>query len=201
MSISCGRADDRFYFDCTPWSDFIGEDEKLFIGGLQVFDFQTIRNMSTTPTQNYKLYVQAMGMFHYIVEGYRWKNAIKIKKGHAKALELLITTEIEKEYATSSKSDCVVPRYVQLLWHHFLQKIGDLEVDWGYFKERNNWYSHLVPILSDVNGSALNLDIFLRCLPNVQSVHVFSGGRKKKNNISSGFIAENEVVIRCQVHQ
>ena len=198
---------DCIYFDCTPWSDFVDEDEKLFIGGLSFFDFLTIRNMSTTPTQNYKLYIQAMGIFHYIIEGWGW-NSYQIRKGHAKSLELLINEEIDGKWAMSSDSNSVVPRYVLLLWHHFLGTITELEINWRFFEERKWWYSHLVPVLTNENQSELNLDKLVRILPNIRSIHIYSGHPHKplfpldlslKNKLLSAIEYINEMNGVCSV--
>ena len=158
------------------------EDEKLFIGGLGPMRFKTIRNMARSPVQNYKVYVQAMSMFSFITQGAGWNpvsTGIKIKKSHGKSLQLLITEEMDGKYAMSSDLESVIPRYVMLLFHHSLHQVRDLEIDWCYFKERDWWYSHLAPVLSNDDGSELNLDIYLRILPNIRSIHIYNTGWNK----------------------
>ena len=117
----------NFYFDCRYWSDYVEEDEKLFIGGLHDFHFGTIRNMTTTPKENYRVYIQTLTMFHYMIEGWPWKDG-KIKKKNNEALKLLIKEEIAGKAVKSLPS--VVPRYVLQLWHHFLIKIKAVEIEW-----------------------------------------------------------------------
>lgn len=182
VSITNTNQSHCIYFDCTPWSDYIDEAEKLFIGGLCHFELQTIWNMSTAPIQNYKLYLEAMGMFDWIVEGWN-SEGLTIRQCHAKALELLISEEMNGKYLMSSNLEFVVPRHVVLLFHHFLQNITDLEVDWSCFRRGFGWYSHLVPVLSNEDGSGFNLDLFLRILPNIRSVHIYNEGRTKKPSL------------------
>ena len=170
------------------------EDEKLFIGGLCHLDFLTIRNMSTTPTQNYKLYIQAMTRFHYIIEGWGTEG-LDIKKGHAKSLELLINEEINGKWAMSSDSNSVVPRYVLLLWHHFLGTITELEIDWYLFVHKTTQcYSHLVPVLTNENGSELNLDEFVRILPNIRSIQICNAGRRKDPSFPLDLSLKNKLL-------
>ena len=174
---------DCIYFDCTSWSDFVDEDEKLFLGGLCFLGFNTIRNLAKSPVQNYKVYVKAMSMFYYIIRGFGWNASIlgNIRKCHAKGLQLLITEEMNGKYAISSESESVLPRYVVLLFHHFVNQIRELEIDWAFFKEGQYWwYSHLVPVLSNDDGSELNLDIYLRILPNIRSIYIYNAGWNKK---------------------
>ena len=119
------------YFDCTSWSDFIEEDEKLFIGGLDYFEFQTILNLGTSPVSNYQLYVEVMMMLKVIIEGWPWVNmGIKIKKKHSRILQMMITEEMNGNYSMSSDSKSVIPHYIRMLFHNAMQKCTDLEVDW-----------------------------------------------------------------------
>lgn len=84
------------YFNCPFWSDFADEDEKLFIGGLQDFIFETIRNIKTK--QNYRVYVQVISMFHNMIRGFPWNLELgAIQKKHCSALNRLIEAEIAKE--------------------------------------------------------------------------------------------------------
>ena len=165
---------DRIYFDCESWSDFIGEDEKLFIGGLAAFDFGTIRNMTTTPTQNYQLYVKAMVMFHYMIEAWRWntKNLGAITAKHAKSLQLLVQDEIDGKYQNPSES--VVPQYILLLWHNFLQNIKHLELRWVFLKDGENGYLKFIRMFGNDDESELEIDPFLRILPNIGSVYIYN---------------------------
>ena len=164
---------DSIYFDCCPWSDYVEEDENLFLGGLEWMNFTSILNMSTTPVQNYKFYVQAMTMFDYIIEALPWEQHVGvIKKSHAKTLRKLIDAEIKKHHQNPSKS--AVPSYILLFWHHFLANKERLQVDWEFFTEESeDWYSHLGPVLSNGDSSGLDLVTFLRILPNIRSLYTY----------------------------
>ena len=177
LSIMNDKGADSIYFDCTPWSDFVDEDEKLFIGGLAHFTFNTIRNMRTTPVGNYQLYIQAMTIFHYMIDAWPWMTnggEPIITKKHARALQRLVQKEKEKKYENPLQS--VVPSYVLLLWHHFLQQITYLELCWDYFTKNavKGPYSHLSPIFRNEDESELFIEKFVSILPNIESVHVFT---------------------------
>merc|ERR1712154_572448 len=125
LSIKNNRLNASF-FDCVPWSDFVDEDEKLFIGGWQSFTFHTIRNLSTSVPQNYGIYVQVIVLFQSILRGDGIDD--KPTKKHCDALQLLIEEELEPKLSPN------VSRYVLNLWHHFLQTIDCLELDWMWFR-------------------------------------------------------------------
>eukprot|EP01083_Nonionella_stella_P177592 624638_1 len=78
------------------WSDYPQEREKLFIGGLQMFPFKTIRNMSVRPVQNYHAYVQVIDMFHRMIEGFSWDDG-EINTSNIEVLELLIEEEMAQK--------------------------------------------------------------------------------------------------------
>ena len=41
------------YFDCAFFSDYVSEKECLFIGGLQDFEFKSIRDIPTNTIQSF----------------------------------------------------------------------------------------------------------------------------------------------------
>ena len=199
LSLINDNSADSIYFNCTPWSDFVDEDEKLFIGGLTCFDFKTIRNMSTTPVANYKLYIEAMTMFHYMVEAWPWitKNGqSKILKRHSMALELLVSEETERKYDNPSES--VVPRYVLLLWHHFLRNMKCLELNWTKFTRNSvkGPYSHLSPIFRNEDESELFIEKFINILPNIESVYVFKW-YNGLDPLPAGLIPKSRSQVEC----
>eukprot|EP01084_Bolivina_argentea_P136901 241123_1 len=160
------------YFDCRSWSDFHAEDEKLWIGGLQYFRFKTIRNMQPTPKQNYGLYVQALTMFHYMIEAWQW-NGSAIKKKHCKALELMINEEISENILKEIPSK--TPKYILKLWHHFLSKIKKVEINWGHLQtevwsKRHKDYGYKTFRSLFCNEECLNFGAFLKILPNVERI-------------------------------
>merc|ERR1712154_311647 len=87
-----------------------------------------------------------------------------------------------------------VPHYIRLLFHNSMQKCTDLEVDWCYFKETEYWYSHLVPVLSNEDGSELNLDLFLKILPNIRSVHIYNAGWRKQPSFPLDLSLKNKLL-------
>eukprot|EP01083_Nonionella_stella_P177591 624637_1 len=95
ISIPCVKAF-TLYFDCVYWSDYPQEREKLFIGGLQLFPFKTIRNMSVRPVQNYHAYIQVIHMFHKMVRGFAWRDG-EINTSNIEVLELLIEEEMAQK--------------------------------------------------------------------------------------------------------
>eukprot|EP01084_Bolivina_argentea_P136900 241119_1 len=168
------------YFDCRSWSDFHAEDEKLWIGGLQYFRFKTIRNMQPTPKQNYGLYVQALTMFHYMIEAWHWKGSV-IKTKYCKALKLMITEEISENILKEIPSK--TPKYILKLWHHFLSKIKNVEIKWGFMntevvdKDKKRYgYKAFTSLFC--NAECLNFSIFLKILPNVETIDLQHRGRK-----------------------
>eukprot|EP01084_Bolivina_argentea_P136898 241116_1 len=167
------------YFDCRSWSDFHAEDEKLWIGGLQYFRFKTIRNMQPTPKQNYGLYVQALTMFHYMIEAWPWKGS-PLKNKYCKALKLMITEEISENILKEIPSK--TPKYILKLWHHFLSKIKKVEIDWGYlnnevamepsknskYTRKNYGYKAFASLLC--GSKSLKFSTLLKILPNVERI-------------------------------
>ena len=151
---------------------FIGEDEKLFLGGFEEFSFSTIRNMATTPKENYSLYIQSMTMFHFMIECFLIRHT-PITKLHALALKLLVREELAGK-GTSSQISSVVPRYILELWHNFLcsEKFGSyVEIDWYTMQGMKGGAFGLFSEVFCLSGkSGLDFCSFLRIFPNLKSL-------------------------------
>ena len=107
-----GKGSALSFFDCPFWSDFADEDEKLFIGGLQLITFGSIRNIKTR--RNYGVYVKAISMFHMMTQGWTWtKRRGVIEEKHIRAMDRLIEAEIAQKAVKGESS--VVPDYVLFL--------------------------------------------------------------------------------------
>eukprot|EP01084_Bolivina_argentea_P170933 296172_1 len=163
------------YFDCRCWSDFVNEDEKLFVGGLTTFTFRTIRNMKTL--ENYNPYVNAIAVFHKMIQSQFWSSN-PITRKDFKSLDLLIKAEtINKKEDSLS----LVPEYVLNLWHHFLLQIKQIEIDWGWLTEtcrthptkkiKGYGYRLIAPLFCTGNFSSLNFTIFVNIFPNLNTIH------------------------------
>jgi hypothetical protein len=161
------------YFNCRYWSDFHSEDEKLFLGGLHYFKFNTIRNMQPTPKQNYGLYVKALTMFHYIIEAWVWPEGI-IKSKYFDALELMINEEISENILKKLASK--TPTYMLKLWHHFLWKIKNVEINWNHLNQdivggySRYGFKAFSSLFTTSNCASLNFDIFLKILANGERI-------------------------------
>ena len=67
-------------FDCTFWSAHTNERERLFIGSLQPFTFQTIHDLAPFPPLHYSIWIRAIGILMMMISGYPYEiSAIKRK--------------------------------------------------------------------------------------------------------------------------
>eukprot|EP01083_Nonionella_stella_P002467 7121_1 len=170
----------QYYFDCPYWSDYANEDEKLFLGGLVHFEFETIRDVKNK--MNYWCYVQVLTMFHFMSEGWQFKK--KIKKWHYKALKLLIQEEMEGKVLQGVES--LVPPYVLKLWHHFLCNVRNVEINWKYMRmqESNSGerygYKTFAPRFVLKKWTSLDFGVFLKILPNLESITLYNWNKKKQ---------------------
>ena len=172
-----GKLGANSFFDCVFWSDFADEDEKLFIGGLQVFFFKTIRNIKTK--QNYKVYVKAIAMFHAMIQGFLWNEENgAIQKKHCFAMRRLIEAEIAQKAVKGESS--VIPDYVLFLWHNLVVQVKHCEIVWrNMIVDKLNagfpayGFKPLVPLFSNEDMTAPDFGVFTKLFPNLETMCVY----------------------------
>merc|ERR1712228_772957 len=73
-------------FDCSFWSDFTNENERLFIGSLQPFTFETIHYLPLN--ENYEIFIRVIGILMEMIDGFAYQISA-IKRKDFKTLSIL----------------------------------------------------------------------------------------------------------------
>ena len=169
-----------YYWNCKWWSDFTNEDERLFIGGLIQFKFKTIRDIPRK--KDFSNYIRPITMINQMMIGYHIHD-IEPTKSDLKYLKEMVDAEMENKFVLSLPSK--VDPYILRLFHHFAINIDHIiiNLDWmdvQVWRARNRTFygykqfrSLLFKDLTDDNS--LNIDFFLKFLPNLKSftIHNF----------------------------
>eukprot|EP01083_Nonionella_stella_P280553 954416_1 len=166
------------YWPCSYWSAFSEEYEYLYIGGLKYFHVYTIRDIPNG--QRYDSLIRQLTVIHYMVDGYRLRN-IRVRKQDVKIIRCLV--EEEERHTVLKSLDSSVPIYFLNLFHHFLNNLQYVDINFGYMDKelcmisrgnKYNGFKRLVPIfcLND-DPDALNYALMCRLMPNVKSFVVW----------------------------
>ncbi len=166
-----------YFFNCEWWSDFSTESERLFIGGLQDFNFISIRNIEEC--KNYENFIFPLTAFNTMIQGYS-QQIRKAKKGDVKHLEAMINEEILCKLENKMASQ--IDEYILRLFHHFAINIYHcvINLDWMDIEQWKGGgltcfgyklFRSLFFIESD--GNRVNILYFLQFLVNLKSFTIF----------------------------
>ena len=163
-----------YYWNCSWWSDYSEEDERLFIGGLQPFTFTTIRDIRTKT--NYVNFIEPLSMFNRMMIGDS-ADLREITDGDLNFLRLLIESEIGGDAASTGYP------YIDRLFHHYVDNQQDVvfnleehryEVEtwddihyYGFKKWRSLWFKDIA------DDQSLDISLFLKLFGNLRSFAVF----------------------------
>merc|ERR1712228_149765 len=102
------------------WSDFTNENERLFIGSLQPFTFETIHYLPLN--EDYEIFIRVIGILMVMIRG--WPYTISaIKQKNFNNLSVLISDHINDK-----KSD-KIPFYVHNLFKHIVQNVNKIHLN------------------------------------------------------------------------
>merc|ERR1712228_473401 len=107
-------------FDCSYWSDFNNENERLFIGSLQQFTFETIHYLPLN--ENYKIFIRVIGILMTMIKGYPYQIS-EIKQKDFNNLSILISDHI------NDKKSEKIPFYVHNLFKHIVQNVNKIHLN------------------------------------------------------------------------
>ena len=158
--------------DCNYWSCYVHEDERLLIGGLSPFSFETIRNIAQS--ENYTQFIKVLNILDQMVKGVCLAG-IKPCSDDAKCLREMINVEI----GIADQTDTFVPKYVQALFHHFLMKKTEIMINLDDLKDHfvkyyEDWdfnaygYRKFAKVLGyDHNSRLIDFNLFIKLFPNL----------------------------------
>merc|ERR1712228_1098314 len=107
-------------FDCSYWSDFTNENERLFIGSLQPFTFETIHYLPLK--ENYQIFIRVIGILMQMIKGFPYQiSAIKQK-------DFNILSDLISDHINDKKSE-KIPFYVHNLFKHIVQNVNKIHLN------------------------------------------------------------------------
>eukprot|EP01084_Bolivina_argentea_P261850 442665_1 len=119
------------FFNCVPFSDFPGEDERLTVGGifpLMVRGLTVIGNK----TQKYDHWIRALIAFESAIKGgYSTKRITRADKIN---VEILVNNFLKKEHSQVS-----IPAYVGKLFEHLVIQMKTLQIDFDRLEKDILW--------------------------------------------------------------
>ena len=135
--------------DCNFWSCYVHEDERLLIGGLKHFPFETIRNIAQS--ENYDQYIKILNILHTMV------NAVGLDGIQPRAEDILcLKRMIDVEIGACSSFTSSVPKYVQTLFHHFLMKKVEIIINLIF------WQAHYLGYIKHLDGKVYGYKKFAK---------------------------------------
>ena len=99
---------------CNFWSDYANENERFWIGGIQLFTFNTIRDIKNK--LDYANYVRILVVVHNMIHGFQLDNIILSNKDY-KLFDLMISEEKSQKLIKNLPSK--ISKYILKLWHFF----------------------------------------------------------------------------------
>merc|ERR1712228_883176 len=117
-------------FDCSFWSEFTNENERLFIGSLQYFIFETIHYLPLN--ENYEIFIRVIGILMGMIDGWPYQISA-IKQKDFKTLSVLISDHI------NNKKSEKIPFYVHNLLKHIVQNVNKIHLNMFWFDGYMQW--------------------------------------------------------------
>eukprot|EP01084_Bolivina_argentea_P087697 158382_1 len=110
------------FFNCIPWSDFAGESEMLFSGGL--FAVEIIGLTEVNEGLNHDKWIKVLKIFSMLIQGF--ESSDRISNKDKDMINSLIDNVIGDNDNKNIKS---IPLYVQSLFQHMLRKTTRINID------------------------------------------------------------------------
>merc|ERR1712228_665654 len=107
-------------FNCQYWSDYTEENERLFIGSLQYFTFESIHHLSMG--LNYEIFIRRIGILMTMIRGYPYEISA-IHNGDFQCLSDLISDHINNTHTDH------IPLYVHKLFTHIMQNVNKIHLN------------------------------------------------------------------------
>ena len=119
LSIEIGQRGDLM-FDCNYWSCFQNENERVFLGGMTLLQFNTIRDIPLGI--NYAPYIKILNIFDNMLTGYVLLGiapTTRDVRGSSKVIDCVIKNNQNKNQAVNATLS--IPTYVMFCAniHHF----------------------------------------------------------------------------------
>ena len=169
------------------WSDFC-EEERLFLGGLQLFNFTSIRNVPKK--LNFRKYIETMTIFDQMLKGAD-ADIRRVTEKDAKCLKKMVDAEISS--ASGADSTSFVDPYIVTLFHHFVESthticidlgmanaevLGDDDDYFGFKPFRSMWFGD-----KDDNNS-IDIGAFLKLFKHLKTFTIWEEWGDFKDSIS-----------------
>merc|ERR1712228_338817 len=117
-------------FNCQYWSDYTEENERLFIGSLQAFTFESIHHLSMG--LNYEIFIRRICILMTMIIGYPYEISA-IHDGDFQCLSDLISDHINNTHTDH------IPLYINKLFTHIMQNVNKIHLDLFWFDEYMKW--------------------------------------------------------------
>ena len=106
------------FFDCTFWSDFTDENERLYIACTGNFYIKSIHNVSTN--EDYEPFIRCISIFQKMINGYPY-NFGAVTSSDVWNLSGLMDDD--------SKNDLVVPDYMNRFFNNFCNQVQEIKIN------------------------------------------------------------------------
>ena len=164
------------FMDCNYWSCFVHEDERLLLGGLNLLEFKTIRNIAQS--ENYSQYVTVLNMLETMLSGAILAGS-KPTYDDVRCLRAMINVEIDSK---KNQNDTFIPKYVQALFHHFSVTKTKILINLRNWKL--HFAGHYKPLNKDMygykkfgklfgyNDGVIDFNLLINLFPNLVSITI-----------------------------
>ena len=201
LSIDVGQTGDMLW-DCNYWSCYQNENERVFLGGLNMLEFTTIRDIPLCI--NYEPYIKILKIFDCMIAGYALPN-IQPKARDFRGLLGVIDCVINDDKNNSDNGSISIPSYIIQFFKHCLMQKKTVLIninDWryhkgrywedhelqlyGFLKNRSNFFTLPPKKQWDLTNSVPKLSIYIQAMLNLEQIVIYSnpGGDQLEASIS-----------------
>eukprot|EP01084_Bolivina_argentea_P049965 91881_1 len=163
------------YFNCVLFSDFPGEAELLFIGGLEPLNIIGLTDLSLCV--DYNKYICAIKMVQCCLDSKPSLDVLS-EESHNILLHLL-NTKISSQ--SNKSNELLIPSYIQSIFDHILKSYSELSVDFNLFNKqlmytdniggRHYGYIKLHSLFIDSNNW-IRLNVLHKLVPQITAIAV-----------------------------
>eukprot|EP01084_Bolivina_argentea_P259899 438740_1 len=197
IQLHCGYADapDNYvtFLDCRWMTDFVYEEERLFIGQSMALEFKTI--ITTIDNTNYEIWIYTLSVVNVLFcdmnlnvakDRPNWfqHQIEKTKKVHMKKLVLkVLHHELHKSLPEKYKKANYIPEYIDELLHQYFVSKDDMQIEW--FNDQYDTYpacrimkrffrsSFLcIDTGAESNSQWMNLPLFCVLFPKLKQIKI-----------------------------
>ena len=123
VDIRNTKTDTRL-FNCSFFSDFTDEKERLFIGGMGAFEFLSIHYLSLK--EDYANFIRGINILARLLTGYPYEISL-IESIDIECIELLIKNNQKTWMSVYSSQN--IPTYIQSFFDNFVNNIIDIQIE------------------------------------------------------------------------